>query len=361
MVVLSVLIAGFGVFGTNINFANANPPITNLPQDNTTIVQLQQTIESLKQQIQQLIELISQLKPLETCGNKICRFGETAASCPVDCGAASVCGNGKCETGETAVNCSQDCSVSAIPACRGEGNELFSNSNAECCAGLQLNRVERIGLSPIFICAKCGDGICRSSETAANCPQDCANQLCGNGICENAEATSLSCPRDCDIADQNGNISGCGNGQCDSGKTAINCPIDCGGSCAVAGDMPWRNNQKTTCCAGSKEITDYRWMASSKTCKLGDSVTGTICSNCGNKICESWESACNCPEDCGAANCTEAGKKIGYYSSGCCAGLETRIITIPGDPIISEAYCDKCGNGICEKGETVTNCSADCD
>jgi len=83
---LCALVAGIGIFGIGSNVAKANAPKTE-NDNNTTIAQLQLVIESLKQQIQQLIQQIGQLKPSETCGNGVCRFGETTYSCPVDCGA----------------------------------------------------------------------------------------------------------------------------------------------------------------------------------------------------------------------------------------------------------------------------------
>jgi len=49
------------------------------------------------------------------------------------------------------------------------------------------------------------------------------------------------------------------------------------------------------CCEGLKKIPvkDYRDGACYE---LFD--VGTVCSKCGNNICEEWENPCNCLEDC---------------------------------------------------------------
>jgi hypothetical protein len=66
-----------------------------------SIEQLRQIVNSLIQQIQQLIKLIAVLKPQETCGNGICRFCETATTCPADCSALTCYKEGEGPTGIT--------------------------------------------------------------------------------------------------------------------------------------------------------------------------------------------------------------------------------------------------------------------
>ncbi|HOI97118.1 MAG TPA: hypothetical protein PLA19_01280 [Candidatus Pacearchaeota archaeon] len=142
---LAAIIAGFGMFAANINTVQAQTD--GAQQTDSAIAQMMQMIETLKQQIQQIIALIAQLKPQETCGNGACRFGETAATCPADCG--------------------------QITACAKEGVIVLPYQS--CCAGLA-----RIACSGNYchdngsgICAKCGNGICGLGEAAANCPADC--------------------------------------------------------------------------------------------------------------------------------------------------------------------------------------------
>jgi formylglycine-generating enzyme required for sulfatase activity len=68
----------------------------------------------------------------------------------------------------------------------------------------------------------CGDGICTSSETCGNCPQDCGDcpAPCGDGLCWPAESP-CTCPADCGgpCEGRQCGDDGCGNscGECDAG------------------------------------------------------------------------------------------------------------------------------------------------
>ena len=59
---------------------------------------------------------------------------------------------------------------------------------------------EDCDVSELFEC-HCGDGLCQTGygENCLNCV-DCGdpNWTCGDGICDCLEATSSSCPEDCD-------------------------------------------------------------------------------------------------------------------------------------------------------------------
>ncbi|HOI97117.1 MAG TPA: hypothetical protein PLA19_01275 [Candidatus Pacearchaeota archaeon] len=237
---LAAIIAGAGIFATNINTVQAQ---TDNGDANPAIAQMMQMIETLKQQIQQIIALIAQLKPQETCGNGKCRFGETAATCPADC---------------------------QVNNCIQEGK--WGQQNQKCCQGLTANHRPAVSSGSIdaqglFICYKCGDGICSENELQEHCAKDCRS--CGNGICEDKE-DQLSCAADCGTAKcalpywpcwtssttnpygkiltpnqccegttcVMGAISGtclpkdnnkCGNGICDSGETITGCAADCSG------------------------------------------------------------------------------------------------------------------------------------
>ncbi len=89
------------------------------------------------------------------CGDGFCDHGETAGTCPADCGTGPVCGNGVCETGEDEISCAADCYV-----------------------------------------PECGDGVCEAGENEVNCAVDCVVVECGDGICDDVE-DPVDCPLDC--------------------------------------------------------------------------------------------------------------------------------------------------------------------
>ncbi|VVB78820.1 Uncharacterised protein [uncultured archaeon] len=65
-------------------------------------------------------------------------------------------------------------------------------------------------------------------------------------------------------------------------------------NCSKAGENVYMNN-KWKCCTGLVAIP--------KSCYENESsrvpsAIAQICSDCGNGICETWESSCNCPKDC---------------------------------------------------------------
>src|ERR1700733_3796143 len=83
------------------------------------------------------------------CGDGVCSAGETAASCPEDCGSNTPkpdCGDGVCNNDETTTSCPEDC--------KGSGSGSGSNMQGYC-----------------------GDNICQSDESASSCPADCEAKI----------------------------------------------------------------------------------------------------------------------------------------------------------------------------------------
>ncbi len=85
----------------------------------------------------------------------------------------------------------------------------------------QLSGLQTMPVVAAFAGAACGDGTCAAAggESVANCPVDCAANVCGNATCETGE-TSGNCPTDCTTV-------GCGDGVCAVGENAGNCLADC--------------------------------------------------------------------------------------------------------------------------------------
>jgi len=174
--ILTGLIAAFGLFTMQTNLAQAQVTAGT----SMTIPQMQQTIITLQQQIQQMIALIAQLKPLETCGNGICRFGETAATCPADC--------------RTTANCAKE--GEKIYTCKEENNTCNSQSptvanKTKCCSGLFPQTLNSWMVS---------DGSCEVSGLGAEFnTSKCVKTICGNSVCDAGE-NICNCREDCNTA-----------------------------------------------------------------------------------------------------------------------------------------------------------------
>mgnify|MGYP006971733831 CR=1 FL=1 len=148
------------------------------------------------------------------CGDGLCDTAgcdETIETCCTDC---SGCGNGVCSPCETPSSCPEDC-------CGSCGDSKCIGSKCE---------------EPVW-CPKdcgtaCGNKTCDAGELPlctepegcpgwVICPEDCAWKVCGDGICSPEDlADDQKCLADCG--------TGCGNGNCETGESWLDCPIDCG-------------------------------------------------------------------------------------------------------------------------------------
>ncbi len=141
--------------------------------------------------------------------------------------------------------------VCIMPECVGEGQSMPVYPGYECCEGLTAIDCGvpdgAGGCEPCVgasYCTKCGDGICKSPENECNCPLDCSADACkpaGYDFWITPESKDFEC---------------CG----DAERISVSEPAD-DGMCMVTQD----------------------W---------------TLCSECGNGICDEWENNCNCYEDC---------------------------------------------------------------
>lgn len=196
----------------------------------------------------------------DACGDFFCddAGGETATSCPFDCG---TCGDGTCGLGEVGSDC---------PHARcdgGCGDKVCGAGETEAsCAG-------------DCTADDCGDGVCNLTENLTTCPADCEGTpcaadcavTCGNHLCDGTE-TLTSCRTDCDTYL-------CGNGTCDDLESPTTCPFDCGtcgdGVCGKNCDGEGCENERPGTCAD-------------------------CAATCFDRVCDAGESAVTCPADCPA-------------------------------------------------------------
>lgn len=181
----------------------------------------------------------------DVCGDGVCRpaFGESCASCPLDCGACpDPCGDGSCDVfgGESCASCAADCGV--CPPCEHDvcidGAPLTNDcsacvttvctADAFCCAVAWDDRCvdEAQDLCGVVCPGSCGDGTCGPGENCTNCAADCGPcpPSCGDGVCTGTEVC-FTCPADCGPC-----LPACGDGVCvfTQGEFCLTCPADCG-------------------------------------------------------------------------------------------------------------------------------------
>jgi len=72
-------------------------------------------------------------------------------------------------------------------------------------------------------------------------------------------------------------------------------------NCAKAGELSFNDvtGEMKECCSGLKEVGNLP-DGTAEECTDFSKMEGfgSICTNCGNSICESWENRCICPADC---------------------------------------------------------------
>jgi len=290
MAALCAMIAGIGIFGTQGGVVRAENATGQTVTTTTSIEQLQLIVSSLMQQIQQLIQLIAQLKPQETCGNGICRFGETAATCAADCAKST--------------KCIEENQI---------GNRYDDKlGRSGCCPGLTAQNVQYdSGYPPVgeIKCVKstnCGNGKCETGETAENCAKDCTTSTCAKeGESINTSGDKKCCPGL--IADP-----GCTNCLADSWTCRKQET-----TCAGEGESRYRSNASLKdCCAGFNPVSYIGGGASSN--GNAGAYLAQVCAKCGNGVCSKGETAENCAKDCGTvsdegkANCAATGGTWAY-------------------------------------------------
>jgi hypothetical protein len=226
--------------------------------------------------------------PSNLCGNGQCDKGETAQSCPQDCGGGTTGG----VTGCFKQNCSQELSAclqdkqcAAVAACTANCGDLACMAN---CAATTDPVVQQKLVLPL---GQCGQQFgCFNQTTPPN--------LCGNGKCDAGE-TSQSCPKDCPAQPANP-VEACLAKSC--GKSWNPCAANAAcykvAQCIQAGGVPKQ------CLQGASKtvnelVSSWYKCGTQQGCLSG----GNTGSSCGDGVCNATagESSANCPQDCGSA------------------------------------------------------------
>jgi hypothetical protein len=186
---------------------------------------------------------------------------------------------------------------------------------------------------------------CRISDNSkcnkkCNIDSDCISS-CGCGPINKNEK--------CDFEGRNINCEVLGPVKCINNKCQIeSTQINNSNNCSNAGEDLYKNN-KWNCCEG--------FVAIPKVCYINDtngipSSLAQICSDCGNGICESWESNCNCPKDCEQdVSCIKSQDcKIDSISCKCININESLTILPPnaGAPAKCDVGVCNCQNNKCK-------------
>ena len=315
------------------------------------------------------------------CGDGTCDPAESVASCPLDCksnggSGTKGCLENKCKS-EFAVCLSSSAPCKAFVACASACSSLGC---VQACVqkGGEPDQVTKFvlqcGSKQQCFTQKptCGDGTCDPTESAQTCPKDCATTepVCGNGKCEKGE-TSQNCKKDCSQTSK----PVCGNNKCEKGETANNCIVDCGGpddpigcvqakcpselkACADAPDCTKLLNCLSSCSTASETCFDKCFEGFTEQSlpkaflalsQCGEKNCSGGSGGCGNGICEDGETPTNCKLDCKPPKPT--------CGDGKCESPQENGFTCPKDCQQTKPVC---GNGKCEPQESALTCSKDC-
>lgn len=103
----------------------------------------------------------------------------------------------------------------------------------------------------------CGDGVCQSGETAQNCPGDCVPATCGDGTCSAADhETADNCSEDCSVScvsDPQMPVYCADTNSCWAAGTDCSAPAyTCGGVTArcLIGQVNDVEDSQISCCGG---------------------------------------------------------------------------------------------------------------
>jgi len=383
---LAVVIGSIGVSANTANAveSTAATTATNTAATGTTvsIETLQQIVLMLQQQIQQIIKLIAELKPQETCGNGICRFGETAATCAADCSTVTTCAkegttfqdvNKKCCDGLEKVKLPSTCGSSdsqtgcaAVISYTCQRKAINQTCSDLCTAkGYTASRCNAWATGTLETDPNTG---CKAGEVNLGWTSDCtASQLAGGGrACCCSKTTTACTPKavsGCNVCNSEGTKWVPTNSKCSTGQTCRD------GKCMIA------DYGKAKCAAtgGTWAYSDCAsgCIFATKTERTSSEGAGcaTVCVQDYKCTCPSGKYWASREEGCVTSTtaCASEGKTIyaswsGQAPTTCCSGLTAiSSCTSTGEcPNNGSSICAYCGNGKCGIGENKYNCPKDC-
>lgn len=207
--------------------------------------------------------------------------------------------------------------------------------NGTCDQGLEC-------ISDLCVTLDCGNGACEAGETAANCPEDCGTSTCGDGNCDPGE-DETSCAEDCAT-------SLCGNAMIDANEQCDGTNLD-GEDCQSLGHGDGILDCTVGCafdfsdCDGA--LCGNGTMDAGEQCDDGAANSDTVpnacrtdCSlpTCGDSVIDSGE-LCE-GGDLNGQTCETLG-----YSGGALACSGLCAFDVAG------CQTSDCGNGVVEAGE----------
>jgi hypothetical protein len=274
----------------------------------------------------------------------------------------SACGNGICDAGETYSDCPLDCENPA---------DALDRACHDYCveSGYPMGLCQNpFGQNPIWVKIaggpSCSAGLPSNFNQTSSCYCE-TSQGCDSPLTDccaaKREKIDLTKSENCCQGLVPQNPENNGKGDCMGKSCNIAVCVDQSQYCVAENYVVYPlKTQK--CCAGlTAEIeTTTAGATGSPVYKCKKS------SACGNGICDPGETATSCPADCGGGSCYKQGETFRYQEGTCCAGLQKEYYYSTNETgpteitIVPTSVCVKCGDGVCGKGETASNCSQDC-
>jgi len=293
------------------------------------------------------------------CANKE-SAASCPADCAATSGTASLsCGDGFCSAKDLKAGCTDDC---GLVMCAASAPPCTLPNGCGCCGDLLCKGKENakncpadcMPVSPIYeTCEKkkdtCGDGVCESNENDLTCAQDCpcppGGCTCPDGVCSFGEMVTVPLPSgaktkcfdDCTKGSVQTDLQYCGNGVCDAllaNESAATCPADCQHTC---GD---------TVCDGNESPASCPW----------------DCGSCGDGVCSQAEQQVPKPIDLTAILAQCPPSYLGAWSFDGAKNWAACLQSVAqATCAFCWLDCaPACGDGLCESNETAKECPTDC-